>query len=99
MINIKKHVTVSNITSVVLIALLLAMLFFPSFKGTVMQGLLHTGLFSPRVPKGSTGELEAAFVTHSTTDPIQFENPQGEMIELADQQGKVVFLNFWATWC
>jgi len=25
--------------------------------------------------------------------------PDGKMLRLADQKGKVVFLNFWATWC
>lgn len=27
------------------------------------------------------------------------ENLEGEQVSLSDYQGKIVFLNFWATWC
>ena len=30
---------------------------------------------------------------------IELSNLNGEKINLSDQQGKTVFINFWATWC
>ena len=30
---------------------------------------------------------------------IRFKDASGKVIDLGDLQGKVVFLNFWATWC
>jgi peroxiredoxin len=36
-----------------------------------------------------------------TQDIPDFEvvNPKGEVMKLSDLKGKIVFLNFWATWC
>ena len=51
--------------------------------------------------KSRTGRL-AAFVTHKTPeviDPIIFYDGDGNQTSLADWQGKVVLVNFWATWC
>ena len=30
---------------------------------------------------------------------VQFEAPDGKMVQLADFKGKPVLLNLWATWC
>lgn len=32
-------------------------------------------------------------------EPAPFENGKGETVTLSDFRGKVVLLNFWATWC
>lgn len=41
-------------------------------------------------------------VVHSTPKPtseVAFETFEGEKVTLADYQGQIVVLNFWATWC
>lgn len=96
---LKDKISVSNIFTGVLMIFVIAMLFSPDFKGLVTQNLMKIGLFQPNVPDGPSEELTANFVANSQNEEILFKNPEGHVIELADQRGKVVFINFWATWC
>jgi len=97
--NLKKKISPSNIITGILVVFILAMLFSPSLKGAVMQSLMRIGLFQPSIPDETTEELAAGTSTNTYNEEILFKNIKGEVIELADQRGKVVFINFWATWC
>lgn len=96
---IKEKLTLSNIFTGIIVIFVLAMLLSPDFKGLMTQNLMKIGLFQPEVPKGPTDELAAGISANSKSEEIFFKNPDGEIIELSDQKGKVVFINFWATWC
>ena len=66
-------------------------------KAYIQQGLMKIGFFQP--------ELAHQLVENPIQDPakeylnFQLVNLEGNVISLADLKGKVVFLNFWATWC
>jgi peroxiredoxin len=45
--------------------------------------------------KGSTGGVKEG----STAPDFTLKDPAGTDVNLASLKGKVVFLNFWATWC
>ncbi len=48
-----------------------------------------------------TGQMQN-FDLHETprqVPPIAFRNEKGEAVHLSDFRGRVVLLNFWATWC
>lgn len=96
---IKEKLTLSNIFTGIIVIFVLAMLLSPDFKGHVTQNLMKIGLFQPEVPEGPTDKLAAGISANSKNEEILFKNPDGEIIELSDQKGKVVFINFWATWC
>jgi thiol-disulfide isomerase/thioredoxin len=97
--NLKKKISLSNIFTSILILFILAMLFSSDFKGKVMENLMKVGLFQPSIPNEPLADLTAGISASNTSEEILFRNMDGEVIELADQKGKVVFINFWATWC
>jgi thiol-disulfide isomerase/thioredoxin len=67
-------------------------LFVPSAKALLLQGLMQVGLFNPET------QTEKTTLT-SQSLAIQFKDSKGKITSLAELKGKVVFLNFWATWC
>lgn len=84
--------TKKNIGNALFIALFLVILLVPAAKALVMQGLMEIGLFKPSVDSTPTRfnvDLSA----------IKFKDSQNNVVSLNNFKGKVIFLNFWATWC
>lgn len=84
--NIKKYI--SNGIFILILALIL---FVPSAKALVIQGLMQIGLFNPDVKTETIATTPAL--------DLRFKDQKGTIVKLTDLKGKVVFLNFWATWC
>lgn len=94
----KKWFTFSNISTGIFIVFILAMLFSPGLKATVIQGLMKVGLFQPDMPKMT--ENKNLILSHPVADKeVLFRDQDGNTIDLSAQKDKVVFINFWATWC
>lgn len=93
----------SNISTIVIVILFLAITFIPGAKSLVMSGMVRTGLFDPDVSNldptpasANVADVEAALPVVSS---VQFTSSDGRSIDLANLKGKVIFLNFWTTWC
>lgn len=76
----------------------------------IWSAVLYTALALAANPVlADTAGLEALregtmkkLMFHSEPQPVSdkpFQTPEGEDVTLADYQGKIVVLNFWATWC
>jgi thiol-disulfide isomerase/thioredoxin len=84
---IKKHF--STILFVIVIALLM---FSPKAKSFLIKQLMFTGLFDAEI--SSINSVDNAVQNH-----FDYEDYEGIMKSTADLKGKVVFINFWASWC
>jgi thiol-disulfide isomerase/thioredoxin len=84
--------TKKNIFNILFVALVLVILFIPSAKAFMIQGLMEIGLFKPNVEKKTLPVT--ADLSH-----IQFKDANGKIVNLEALKGKVIFINFWATWC
>lgn len=97
--NNKKWLTWSNISTAIFIIFIAAMLISPTVKGVVIQGLMKIGLFQPDTPNESKAAPLASNANENEKTGILFKDENGKVIDLGDLKGKVVFINFWATWC
>ncbi len=94
-----KKIKVSRIITVVLLGFVVLLLVSPDTKAWVSRGLMKIGLFKPEL-KSNESPIEARPEAHAgTSSSVFFTDGEGNRIDAANQAGKVVFVNFWATWC
>jgi thiol-disulfide isomerase/thioredoxin len=80
--------------NVLFIVLLLFFVFNTDAKSWVLRQLVSIGLFNAEIKKDA----------HSKDPPqndlsFSFSDTNGKQISTADLKDKVVFINFWASWC
>jgi thiol-disulfide isomerase/thioredoxin len=95
---IKKWLTKSNIINIVFFLVMIVLIFSTDAKGIVIQGLMKIGLFQPKIAEESNSTATNNISNKAKTG-VLFKNEDGKVYDLADFKGKVVFINFWATWC
>jgi len=80
-----------NIFNALFIILLLVVVLVPDAKAFFLKGLMEIGFYSPKV--------EEPVSVAMNLNGIKFKDAKGNVIDLGNLKGKVIFLNFWATWC
>jgi thiol-disulfide isomerase/thioredoxin len=89
----RRKISFSTIFTILFVLFVAACLYSARVKGWVIMGLMLVGFFKPPIPEVKPGDklpLAPAMVV---------QNNDGKVIDLQQQKGKVVFINFWATWC
>jgi thiol-disulfide isomerase/thioredoxin len=90
----RKKISASNIFSSLFVAFALLVIFNPNVKGYVIRGLMSVGFFQPD---------PAAYAKHpesfANIPDIQFKDANGNHTALSALKPKVIFINYWATWC
>lgn len=95
---IKKWFTLPNASTAILLVFAILMLVSPAVKGVVIQGLMRIGLFQPDV-YAKNENLPISTISQGEKSEVLFKDEEGNVMNLSDLKGKVVFINFWATWC
>ena len=75
--------------SILFYGLLAVLIFNPGAKSWLLQQVVSTGLLKADIKKE---DLQSA-------GNFSFVDESGKVATIANLKGKVVFLNFWASWC
>ena len=78
--------------SILFYGLIIVFIFSPDAKSWLLKQVVSTGLLKAEIKKDSNKKLPEAAV-------FPFTDSNGETATTADLKGKVVFINFWASWC
>lgn len=65
--------------------------------GIVQRGLLSTGIMNPKIELGAD-DISSELNPIADLD-FNLINEAGEVVSLRNFEGKVIFINLWATWC
>ena len=77
--------------TILMVVFIGAMLFSPDAKSFVLRQLVSTGLFNPNMDKKSEDI--------ASVNDFDFADENGNILNTSSLRGKVVFINFWASWC
>lgn len=84
-----------NYSTIIVGALALVLLFVPEAKAMMQQGLMKLGLFEPKLEKVEKATQPSSEANYT----FEMVYADGKAVNMEDLKGKVVFMNFWATWC
>lgn len=92
----QKKLVSGLLTGLVFVFVVLALI--PASRTWMSRGLMKIGLFKADL-SAEEGHRPVVSAGSISTPPVYVSDGSGNRIDAANQRGKVVFINFWATWC
>lgn len=87
-----------NWTTTLLIAIFVFLLVSPDAKAWLMRQVISTGLLNSKIEERN---IEKASIETPVTisESFSVKDESGQLSNVSELKGKVVFINFWASWC
>lgn len=82
-----------NAFTILMVIFIGVMFFSPDAKSFVLRQLMATGLFNASMDKKDAG------TKNQVNTDFDFADEKGNVQNTSSLRGKVVFINFWASWC
>ncbi|TCV05358.1 thiol-disulfide isomerase/thioredoxin [Sphingobacterium alimentarium] len=89
----------SRIWNYVLWGVLLAVFLIPQSRIFLQQQLMKLGFFKPKLETVQEPAPSESTTVETVTPAASFKDEAGNVYDVPQLKGKVLFINFWATWC
>lgn len=87
-----------NWSTALLVSLFIILLISPDAKAWLMRQIISTGLLNSKIEeKNIEKPIEKEVLALSENFSVKDED--GKITNVSELKGKVVFINFWASWC
>ncbi|WP_160138694.1 TlpA family protein disulfide reductase [Chryseobacterium sp. c4a] len=91
--NVKKWIKAHGSTTIMMVVLIIVLV-NPDAKAWLMRQVASTGILNSSISKSVDKSENAVAYTG-----LMVKNENGTLIDPSQWKGKVVFINFWASWC
>lgn len=71
----------------------------PALKAWGLFFIMILGLTNANPEKAIPAELLQSYIKPKLLPDFSLYNLEGKLIKITDYKGKIILLNFWATWC
>lgn len=87
-----------NWSVTLLFAIFVLLLVSPDAKAWLMRQIISTGLLNSKIEEKNV-EKPANENIATISESFSVKDESGQSINVSELKGKVVFINFWASWC
>jgi thiol-disulfide isomerase/thioredoxin len=87
-----------NWSTTLMFTAFVVLLISPDAKAWLMRQVISTGLLNSKIEEKPSGQPATENIA-SVSQNFSVQDESGKIINTSELKGKVVFINFWASWC
>ncbi|MFZ4260577.1 redoxin family protein [Sphingobacterium sp. HJSM2_6] len=94
----KKPISTKSVVYYIVLIIVVLLMVIPTSRKWMAEGMQKIGLFKPAIEQAKSASTMPVSPLLAV-ETAMFSDDTGKTFSTQDLKGKVVFLNFWATWC